>query len=75
MGLLTRVFYGLVYVFVSCRTINNVEEHIRQAILSELANPHSTFKNIRVDPDSIEIKRLLDHDVLRTAFLTKEEVF
>ncbi|KAL9701330.1 hypothetical protein quinque_004771 [Culex quinquefasciatus] len=56
-------------------TINNVEEHIRQAILSELANPHSTFKNIRVDPDSIEIKRLLDHDVLRTAFLTKEEPF
>ncbi|XP_053692046.1 mucin-5AC [Sabethes cyaneus] len=54
-------------------TINNVEEHIRQAVLSELANPHSLFRNIRVDPDSIEIKRLLDKAVLRTAFFTKEE--
>ncbi|XP_058814569.1 mucin-2 [Topomyia yanbarensis] len=54
-------------------TINNVEEHIRQAVLSELANPHSHFRNIRVDPDSIEIKRLLDKNVLRMAFMMKEE--
>ncbi|XP_055547723.1 mucin-2 [Wyeomyia smithii] len=54
-------------------TINNVEEHIRQAVLSELVNPHSLFRHIKVDPDSIEIKRLLDKTVLRTAFLAKEE--
>ncbi|XP_062706183.1 mucin-5AC [Aedes albopictus] len=56
-------------------TINNVEEHIRQAVLSELANPNSVFKNIRVDPDTIEIKRLLDREVIKTAFLKKEETF
>ncbi|EAL39011.3 AGAP009008-PA, partial [Anopheles gambiae str. PEST] len=43
-------------------TINNVEEHIRTAFLSEVLNPSSAFKNIRIDPDSIEIKRLLDQE-------------
>uniref|UniRef100_A0A182SDL0 SEA domain-containing protein n=1 Tax=Anopheles maculatus TaxID=74869 RepID=A0A182SDL0_9DIPT len=56
-------------------TINNVEEHIRTAFLSEVLNPSSTFKNIRIDPDSIEIKRLLDQEVLKTALLTRNEPF
>lgn len=65
----------VLFTWFSCfRTINNVEEHIRQAVLSELANPNSVFKNIRVDPDTIEIKRLLDREVIKTAFLKKEEV-
>lgn len=64
----------LSFFWARFRTINNVEEHIRLAVLSELANPNSVFKNIRVDPDTIEIKRLLDQEVLKTAFLTKEEV-
>ncbi|XP_040169066.1 mucin-2 [Anopheles arabiensis] len=54
-------------------TINNVEEHIRTAFLSEVLNPSSAFKNIRIDPDSIEIKRLLDQEVLKTALLTRHE--
>ncbi|XP_050095677.1 uncharacterized protein LOC126577783 [Anopheles aquasalis] len=53
-------------------TINNVEEHIRTAFLSEVLNPNSPFKSIRIDPDSIEIKRLLDQDVLKTALLTRQ---
>ncbi|XP_052898113.1 uncharacterized protein LOC128304910 [Anopheles moucheti] len=56
-------------------TINNVEEHIRTAFLSEVLNPNSAFKNIRIDPDSIEIKRLLDQEVLKTALLTRHEPF
>uniref|UniRef100_A0A182LSG0 SEA domain-containing protein n=1 Tax=Anopheles culicifacies TaxID=139723 RepID=A0A182LSG0_9DIPT len=56
-------------------TINNVEEHIRTAFLSEVLNPSSAFKNIRIDPDSIEIKRLLDQEVLKTALLTRNEPF
>uniref|UniRef100_A0A182YFS9 Uncharacterized protein n=1 Tax=Anopheles stephensi TaxID=30069 RepID=A0A182YFS9_ANOST len=56
-------------------TINNVEEHIRTAFLSEVLNPNSAFKNIRIDPDSIEIKRLLDQEVLKTALLTRNEPF
>uniref|UniRef100_A0A182F267 Uncharacterized protein n=1 Tax=Anopheles albimanus TaxID=7167 RepID=A0A182F267_ANOAL len=56
-------------------TINNVEEHIRTAFLSEVLNPNSPFKSIRIDPDSIEIKRLLDQDVLKTALLTRHETF
>ncbi|XP_058056422.1 mucin-2 [Anopheles bellator] len=56
-------------------TINNVEEHIRTAFLSEVLNPNSAFKSIRIDPDSIEIKRLLDQDVLKTALLTRHEAF
>uniref|UniRef100_A0A182K7I4 SEA domain-containing protein n=1 Tax=Anopheles christyi TaxID=43041 RepID=A0A182K7I4_9DIPT len=56
-------------------TINNVEEHIRTAFLSEVLNPNSAFKNIRIDPDSIEIKRLLDQEVLKTALLTRHEPY
>lgn len=51
-----------------------MEEHIRTAFLSEVLNPSSAFKNIRIDPDSIEIKRLLDQEVLKTALLTRHEV-
>uniref|UniRef100_A0A182QND1 SEA domain-containing protein n=1 Tax=Anopheles farauti TaxID=69004 RepID=A0A182QND1_9DIPT len=56
-------------------TINNVEEHIRTAFLSEVLNPSSAYKHIRIDPDSIEIKRLLDQEVLKTALLTRNEPF
>uniref|UniRef100_A0A182JID0 Uncharacterized protein n=1 Tax=Anopheles atroparvus TaxID=41427 RepID=A0A182JID0_ANOAO len=56
-------------------TINNVEEHIRTAFLSEVLNPNSAFKSIRIDPDSIEIKRLLDQDVLKTALLNRNEPY
>ncbi|XP_053676513.1 mucin-5AC [Anopheles nili] len=56
-------------------TINNVEEHIRTAFLNEVLNPNSAFKHIRIDPDSIEIKRLLDQEVLKKALLTRNEPF
>lgn len=60
--------------FPVCRTINNVEEHIRNAFLSEMASKSSSFRNIRVDPDTIEIKRLLDQEVLSSAFFSSDSV-
>uniref|UniRef100_A0A182P6W2 SEA domain-containing protein n=1 Tax=Anopheles epiroticus TaxID=199890 RepID=A0A182P6W2_9DIPT len=72
IALAFRVFLDMRKIKI---TINNVEEHIRTAFLSEVLNPSSTFKHIRIDPDSIEIKRLLDQELLKTALLTRNEPF
>lgn len=48
------------------RTITNVEEHIKNALISETSSD-SVYKNIKIDADSIEIKRLLDHELLKSA--------
>ncbi|CAO1368759.1 unnamed protein product, partial [Diamesa hyperborea] len=54
-------------------TITNVEEHIKNAFISETATTESTFKNLKIDSDTIEIKRLLDQEVLRQASFFKEQ--
>ncbi|CAO1321448.1 unnamed protein product [Diamesa serratosioi] len=54
-------------------TITNVEEHIKNAFISETATMESTFKNLKIDSDTIEIKRLLDQEVLRQASFFKEQ--
>jgi len=61
-------------LFLSYRTINNVESHIKNALLQELLLQDSAFKNIKIDPETVEIKRLLDHEVLRTATFVREQV-
>lgn len=51
-----------------------MEEHIKNAFISETATTESTFKNLKIDSDTIEIKRLLDQEVLRQASFFKEQV-
>lgn len=53
------------------RTISNVEEHIKNSLLSET----SSFRNLKINHDSIEIKRQLDPEVLQQAALIKEVFF
>jgi hypothetical protein len=40
---------------------------VRNALIREMASKDSVFENVRIDPDEIEIKRLLDHEVLKSA--------
>ena len=60
-------------MFFIRRTITNVEEHIKNALISEISSD-SVYKNIKIDPDSIEIKRLLDHELLKSASFFQESV-
>lgn len=52
--------------------MTNVEEHIRQSLLQEVTSAGSPFKTIKIDPDTMDVKRLLDHDMLRTASFMRE---
>ncbi|XP_055377329.1 uncharacterized protein LOC129609442 [Condylostylus longicornis] len=47
--------------------IRSVEEHIREAILYQTNSPKSLYKSIRVDPDTISIKRVLDDEKIKSA--------
>lgn len=40
---------------------------MKRAILNELSVPKTEYKEIFINPDSINIKRLLDQEVLKTA--------
>ncbi|XP_055682003.1 mucin-2 [Lutzomyia longipalpis] len=53
-------------------TMINVEEHIRNSLLNEVTSSNSSFKNIKIDPESIEVKRSLDVEALKTSSFVKE---
>lgn len=56
------------------RTITNVEEHIKNAFISETALSDSNFRHLKIDYDTIEIKRQLDPEILRQAAYSQEQV-
>jgi hypothetical protein len=60
--------------FFPARTITNVEEHIKNAFISETALSDSSFRHIKIDDDTMEIKRQLDPEILREAALFREQV-
>lgn len=60
--------------FFCSRTITNVEEHIKNAFVSETALSDSTFRNLKIDDDTMEIKRQLDPEILREAAFFREQV-
>lgn len=61
-------FSGSIY-----RTIRSVEDHIKDSLLKETMSLKST-KGLQIDLASLEIKRLLDADVLRSASFIREQV-
>lgn len=52
--------------------MTNVEEHIKQSLLQEVTSLGSPFKNIKIDQETMDVKRLLDHDMLKTASFMRE---
>uniref|UniRef100_A0A1B0CYJ1 Uncharacterized protein n=1 Tax=Phlebotomus papatasi TaxID=29031 RepID=A0A1B0CYJ1_PHLPP len=53
-------------------TMTNVEEHIKNSLLNEVTSSNSSFKNIKIDPESIEVKRSLDVEALKSSSFVKE---
>lgn len=60
------------FVFAIPRTMTNVEEHIKQSLLQEVTSLGSPFKTIKIDQETMDVKRLLDHDMLKTASFMRE---
>ena len=61
-------------LFLLFRTITNVEEHIKNAFISESGISDSTYRNMKIDIDTIEIKRQLDPEILQKAAFIYEQV-
>lgn len=59
------------FILYSDRTIRSVEEHIKESILKEVMSMKSS-KGLHIDLSTLEIKRMLDTDVLRTASFVRE---
>lgn len=55
-----------------CRTSVNVEEQIKQSLLQEVTSLGSAFKNLKIDQETMDVKRLLDHEMLKTASFMRE---
>ncbi|XP_059616271.1 mucin-2 [Phlebotomus argentipes] len=53
-------------------TMTNVEEHIKNSLLNEVTSSNSSFRNIKIDPDSIEVKRSLDVEALKSSSFVRE---
>ena len=67
--------YGISMIFLSLfRTITNVEEHIKNAFISETGISDSTYRSMKIDIDTIEIKRQLDPEILQKAAFIYEQV-
>uniref|UniRef100_A0A1I8P4T6 SEA domain-containing protein n=1 Tax=Stomoxys calcitrans TaxID=35570 RepID=A0A1I8P4T6_STOCA len=54
------------------QNIHNVEEYIKEAIFLETTMAKSLYKTLRVDSDSVEVKRILDEQVVKSASLFKD---
>ncbi|KNC27147.1 hypothetical protein FF38_12646 [Lucilia cuprina] len=54
------------------QNIHNVEEFIKEAIFLETTAVKSLYRSLRIDGDSLEIKRILDEQVVKSASLFKD---
>lgn len=57
------------------RTITNVEEHIKNSLISETSTSDSAYHNLKIIDDSIEIKRQFDHEIIQNALTFNEQVY
>ncbi|GAB0098565.1 hypothetical protein DMENIID0001_143110 [Sergentomyia squamirostris] len=53
-------------------TMTNVEDHIKNSLLNEVTSFNSSFRNIKIDPESIEVKRSFDAEALKSSSFVKE---
>lgn len=54
------------------QNILSVEEYIKESLFLETSASKSLYRSIRLDNDSMEIKRILDEQVVRSAGILKE---
>lgn len=66
--------FSFIFNEFSFRTIKSVEDHIKECISKEASLKKSIFNNISIDIDSINIQRLLDHEILKSSSFINIEV-
>lgn len=56
------------------RNILSVEEYIKESLFLETSANKSLYRSLRLDTESVEIKRIMDEQVVRSAAILKEAV-
>lgn len=51
-----------------------MEEYIKESLFLETSASKSLYRSIRLDTESVEIKRILDEQLVRSAAILKEAV-
>ncbi|BFF97734.1 mucin-5AC [Drosophila madeirensis] len=54
------------------QNILSVEEYIKESLFLETAATKSLYRSLRLDTESVEIKRIMDEQVMRSAAILKE---
>ncbi|KAH8380003.1 hypothetical protein KR009_008480 [Drosophila setifemur] len=54
------------------QNILSVEEYIKESLLLETSATKSLYRSLRLDTESVEIKRIMDEQVVRSAAILKE---
>ncbi|XP_067621076.1 uncharacterized protein [Eurosta solidaginis] len=54
------------------QNIHSVEEYIKESLFLETTSAKSLYRSLRIDAESVEIKRILDESVVRSASLFKD---
>ncbi|CAD6999916.1 unnamed protein product [Ceratitis capitata] len=56
------------------QNIHSVEDYIKESFFLETTAAKSLYRSLRIDAESVEIKRILDESVVRSASLFKDAV-
>lgn len=51
-----------------------MEEYIKESLFLETSASKSLYRSLRIDTESVEIKRIMDEQVVRSAAILKEAV-
>lgn len=60
--------------FSTCRNINTVEEFIKDSLFFETTSTKSLYRSLRLDPDTVDIKRIRDENLVKAASLARDIV-
>lgn len=70
----TKQFFTNLLILFYIRNIISVEEYIKESLFLETSVSKSLYRSLRLDTESVEIKRILDEQVVRSAAILKEAV-
>jgi len=67
-------YFHRFHVLSFIRNILSVEEYIKESLFLETSAAKSLYRSLRLDTESVEIKRIMDEQVVRSAAILKEAV-
>ncbi|XP_055903763.1 mucin-5AC [Eupeodes corollae] len=54
------------------QNIHSVEEYIKESLFLETTALKSLYRSLRIDPESVEVKRILDEQLVKSASLSRD---